>query len=341
MEATIDEWYWIALWHFCFALQSSRLLQAKWSGSRCKAVWSKRNILEPLHRLSCEEYIYLPVEITFSHRRSPWCAMDRGKRLYTCLHKHERTRVSGYSSRCVGDLSRNIFMHICRNHFQPSPFALVRDGPRQAHIQIFGAHMSDRCGSAGRSARQSRRSPAGRRGSGRRRRHQWTCMCISVCIVNCMYVLLVSGENIHTHMHCAYRMHIYPPECICMYRMYCMYLYVSVFPNSIHTYQYIRIQTIPTDTSNRRIHTIHTYTYQYIHILWIHTYTYDIPSIHTDTCRYETRNKIQTDTYTALIHTDTSYTDTYRFNTYRIHIIHTYIAAYIQIQTHTYREQIF
>jgi len=36
------------------------------------------------------------VEITFSHRRSPWYAMDRGKRQYTFLQQHEQTRVSRY-----------------------------------------------------------------------------------------------------------------------------------------------------------------------------------------------------------------------------------------------------
>jgi hypothetical protein len=84
-----------------------------------------------------ETFLCTSVEIFFGNWSSPWYAMDRGKRLYTFLHKHERTRVSRYQSRCVGDLARNIFMHICGNHFQPSPFALVRDGPRQAPIHIL------------------------------------------------------------------------------------------------------------------------------------------------------------------------------------------------------------
>jgi hypothetical protein len=77
-----------------------------------------------------ETFLCTSVEIFFGHCSSPWYAMDRGKRLYTFLHKHERTRVSRYQSRCVGDLARNIFMHICGNHFRPLPFALVRDGPQ-------------------------------------------------------------------------------------------------------------------------------------------------------------------------------------------------------------------
>ena len=105
---------------------------------------SKRNILEPLHRRSCEKIIYLPVETTFSHHHSPWYAMDRGKRLHTFLHAHERTRVSRYQSRCVGDLARTIFMHIYGNLFRPLPFALVRDGPRQAPKHIFGTDLSER-----------------------------------------------------------------------------------------------------------------------------------------------------------------------------------------------------
>jgi hypothetical protein len=56
----------------------------------------KQKILEPLRRRSCEKGIYLSVAITSSHRRSPWYAMDRGKRLYTFWHKHERTRVFHY-----------------------------------------------------------------------------------------------------------------------------------------------------------------------------------------------------------------------------------------------------
>ncbi len=50
-------------------------------------------------------FLCTSVGITFSHRRSPWYAMDRGKRQYTFWHQHERTRVSGCSSRCVGDLA--------------------------------------------------------------------------------------------------------------------------------------------------------------------------------------------------------------------------------------------
>jgi hypothetical protein len=35
-----------------------------------------------------EIFLCTSVEITFSHRRSPWYAMDRGKRQYTFWQQH-------------------------------------------------------------------------------------------------------------------------------------------------------------------------------------------------------------------------------------------------------------
>ncbi len=90
---------------------------------------------------------------------------------------------------------------------------------------------------------------------------------IHTCNVQCVHIMCISTDS------------TLPNAYVCMV-MYGLYMYVSVFPKSMHTYRYILIQIIQTDTSNIGIHTIHTDTYRYIHILLIHTFTYDIPLIY-------------------------------------------------------------